>query len=72
MSSNASSPGRIAAPAADVVAELATAIEEYAATASDPAATARPDLAGRLAALWAMLTDADPELAVLAARYEGK
>ena len=50
---------------------LARAIDECAAAAYDPGWAAEPELAGRLAALWAMLTDADPDLADRAARYSG-
>lgn len=69
MCSNASSPGQDGAAAAEVAAQLASAIDECAVAAHHPAGAAEPDLAGRLAAVWAMLTAADPELAAIAARY---
>jgi hypothetical protein len=70
MCSMASAPGHVApGPADDVAARLARAIDDYAAAALHSGEAADPDIAGRLAALWAMLTDADPELAARAARY---
>jgi len=72
MCSNASSSRQAKAAAADVAARLAQAIDEYAAAADHLGSDGKapePDLSGRLAALWGMLTDADPELADLAARY---
>jgi hypothetical protein len=73
MRSNAGSPGPVAAAdvAANVATQLAWAIDECAAAALDPGGAANPDLARRLAAAWAVLTDADPELAARAARYAG-
>jgi hypothetical protein len=69
MCSNASMPGQDRTAAADVAAQLASAIDECAAAAHHPADAAEPDFAGRLAAIWAMLTAADPELAACTARY---
>jgi hypothetical protein len=71
MSSNASSPTQGEAATADVAAQLASAIDECAAAARRSGGAAEPDLCGRLATMWAMLTDADPELAACAARYAG-
>jgi hypothetical protein len=56
---------------AQVAERLARAIDEWAAAADNPGWAVEPDLASRLAAMWAMLTDADPDLADLAARYAG-
>jgi hypothetical protein len=71
MSSNASSPGKSPAATVDVAAQLANAIDECAAAARSSGGAAEPDLCGRLATMWAMLTDADPELAACTARYAG-
>jgi hypothetical protein len=71
MCSNASAAGKLAAGAADVAAQLAMAIDECAAAARRPGRAAETDLAGRLAAVWAILTAADPELAACTARYAG-
>ena len=68
MSSNASPPGKAWA-AADVALQLAEAIDECAAAARGASGADGPDLSGRLAAIWAMLADADPDLAVSTARY---
>ena len=70
MSSNVSSPGRGDAATA-VAAQLASAIEECAAAAYRSSGAAEPDVSRRLAAMWAMLTAADPELAACTARYAG-
>jgi hypothetical protein len=69
MCSKVSRPGEGQAAPANVTAELARAIDEYAAAARHPGTAAETDLAARLAALWAILTDADPELAACTARY---
>jgi len=71
VSSNASSPGQADAADADVAARLASAIEECAAAARRSGEAVEPAVSERLAALWAMLTDADPELAARMARYAG-
>jgi hypothetical protein len=55
---------------ADLGARLGTAIDEIAAAvAADQRAD--PEVAARLAAAWALIADADPELADRAARYSG-
>jgi hypothetical protein len=64
-------PGRVTAVAADVAARLASAIDDCATVAQRPSAASEPDLAERVAALWTMLTDADPELAARTAKYAG-
>jgi hypothetical protein len=71
MCSNDSSADDAPASADDVAAQLARAIDDCAAVARNPEEAADPRLAARLAALWAMLTDADPDLAARAARYIG-
>ena len=71
MCSNASRPGPAGAAAAEVAAQLASAIDECASAARRSGGAAEPDLSGRLAEIWAMLADADPELAARAARYAG-
>lgn len=71
MRSNVSSPRPVAAGPAALAAQLARAIDDCTAAALDPGGAADPDLAGRLAAAWAVLMDADPELAARAARYAG-
>jgi hypothetical protein len=50
---------------ADRIARVCRAIEELADHSSEPAGTvaAGDDIADRLAAVWAMIADADPELA---------
>jgi hypothetical protein len=62
-------PGSVTAVAADVAARLASAIDDCAAVARQPSAASGPDLAQRVATLWTMLTDADPELAARIAKY---
>jgi hypothetical protein len=61
-------PGASIRPA-DLADQLATAIEECAAAVRSHDGTATGELAGRLAAAWAMLTRADPEVAARMARY---
>ncbi len=56
-------------PPADLAEQLATAIEECAAAVRSQEGTAAGELAGLLAAAWAMLTRADPEVAARMARY---
>jgi len=62
-------PCCVTAAAADVAARLATAIDDCAAVARHPSAASEPDLAERVASLWTILTDADPELAARTASY---
>jgi hypothetical protein len=57
------------APAAGLAEQLAAAIEECAAAVRCQDGAASGELAGRLAAAWAMLTRADPELAARMATY---
>jgi 2-oxo-4-hydroxy-4-carboxy--5-ureidoimidazoline (OHCU) decarboxylase len=71
MCSSTSAARDTTARAADVAAQLTRAIDECAEAARRPGSAAEPDLAGRLAAMWAILTDADPELAACTARYAG-
>jgi hypothetical protein len=54
---------------AELAEQLATAIEECAAAVRSQDGAAAGDLAGQLAAAWAMLTRADPEVAARMARY---
>ncbi len=56
-------------PAADLAEQLATAIEECAAAIRSQDDAAASELAGRLAAVWALLTRADPEMAARIASY---
>jgi hypothetical protein len=53
----------------DLAEQLATAIEECAAAVRSQDGAAAGELAGQLAAAWAMLTRADPEVAARMARY---
>jgi hypothetical protein len=71
MCSTASSPGQVTTGTADVAERLARAIDECAAAARQAAGAADADVAGRLAAIWGILTESDPELADRAARYAG-
>jgi hypothetical protein len=57
--------------AAGLAARLGTAIDELAAVAVAADQPADPEVAARLAAAWALIADADPELADRAARYSG-
>jgi hypothetical protein len=54
---------------ADLAEQLAAAIEECATAVRDQEGAASGELAERLAAAWAMLTRADPEVAARMARY---
>jgi hypothetical protein len=65
-----STAGAGAAPATTAAAldRLGSAIDELAAAAGDPRA---PGTAQRLAQLWAMVAELDPELARCVAGYEG-
>jgi hypothetical protein len=69
MCSNVSAAAGVSAPPADLAEQLATAIEECAAAVRSQDGAATGELAGRLAAAWAMLTRADPEMAARMARY---
>lgn len=69
MCSSTRTPGCVTAAAADVAARLVRAIDDCAVVARRPSAASEPDLAERLAILWTMLTDADPELAARTAKY---
>jgi hypothetical protein len=71
MCSNAGIPTQHAKPGIGIAAQLARAIDDCAAAARQPGMTVEPDLTARLAALWAMLRDADPELAARADQYTG-
>jgi hypothetical protein len=55
-------------PRPGIAAQLGSAIDELAAAAAC-AGPPEPELAGRLAAAWALITEADPELAERTARY---
>jgi hypothetical protein len=57
------------APQPDLAARLGSAIDELAAAASSAGHPPAEDLAGRLAAAWALIAEADPELAERTARY---
>jgi len=54
---------------ADLAGRLGSAIDEIAAAASGADQPADAALAARLAAAWALITDADPDLAERTARY---
>jgi hypothetical protein len=69
MCSNVSTAAGASAPPTDLAVQLATAIEECAAAVRSQDGAAAGELAGRLAAAWAMLTRADPEMAARMARY---
>jgi hypothetical protein len=71
MCSNGGAAGPAGAVTAEIAARLASAIDECAAAAQRSGGAAEPDVSGRLAAMWALLTEADPELAALTARYTG-
>jgi hypothetical protein len=53
----------------DLAALLGTAIDEVAAAAGAADQPADPDVAARLAAAWALIAAADPQLADRTARY---
>jgi len=55
--------------APDLAIRLGDAIDELAAAAVGPGGAAERDLATRLAAVWALIAAADPELAERTARY---
>ena len=69
MCSNVTTAADADAPSADLAEQLASAIEECAAAVRSQDGAAAGELVGRLAAAWAMLTRADPEMAARMARY---
>ncbi len=69
MCSNVWATADASATPADLAEHLATAIEECAAAVRSEEGAAAGELAGRLAAAWAMLTRADPEMAARMAKY---
>jgi len=69
MCSNSSAAAHAEITASDLAQQLAAAIEECAAAVRDQDGAASGELAERLAAAWAMLTRADPEVAARMARY---
>lgn len=71
MCSSVSPSARLAGPAARLAALLTVAIDDCAAAVRQPGAAAEPEFARRVAAVWAILADADPDLAARAARYSG-
>jgi hypothetical protein len=58
-----------AAQRAELAARLAAAIEECAKAATGQECGSDRDVTARLAAVWAILTGADPELATRTRRY---
>jgi hypothetical protein len=56
-------------PEPDLAARLGAAIDELAAAAGDAGKSAEEDLPARLAAAWALVTAADPELAARTTHY---
>jgi hypothetical protein len=72
MCSNLSAAVGAGASPTDLAEQLATAIEECAAAVRSQEGAAAGELAGRLAAAWAMLTRADPEMAARMARYSDR
>ncbi len=69
MSSNQGATSGTSPSAADLAEQLASAIEECAAAVRSQDGEASGELAGRLAAAWAMLTRADPAVAARVAGY---
>jgi hypothetical protein len=69
MCSNVSTAAHATAPPADLAEQLATAIEECAAAVRCQEGAVAGEIAERLAAAWAVLTRADPEMAARMARY---
>jgi hypothetical protein len=69
MCSNTSPPANERAASAGLAEQLAAAIEECAAAVREQDGTAAGELAVRLAAAWAMITRADPEVATRMAKY---
>lgn len=57
------------AATADLAARLSAAIDELAAAADGAAGDSGGELTARLASAWALLAEADPELAARTARY---
>lgn len=56
-------------PGDDLAGRLGTVIDELAAMASSGERPACCDVTARLAATWALIAEADPELAERTARY---
>jgi hypothetical protein len=56
---------------AGLAARLGSAIDELAATADAADQAQDSDVAAQLAAAWALIAEADPELAERTARYSG-
>jgi hypothetical protein len=69
MCSKVSSAADTGAPPADLADQLAAAIEQCAAAVRSQEGAAAGELAERLAAAWALLTRADPDMAARIARY---
>jgi hypothetical protein len=69
MCSNQWTAAHAGSPPADLAEQLAAAIEECAVAVRSHDGQAAGELAERLAAVWAMLTRADPEVAARVARY---
>jgi uncharacterized protein YceH (UPF0502 family) len=69
MCSNGETAAETRDSTADLADQLAAAIEECAAAVRSQDGAATGELAERLAAAWAMLTRADPEIAARMARY---
>jgi hypothetical protein len=55
----------------DLAARLSSAIDDLAAAAETAGEPASRDLSALLAQAWALIAEADPELAKRAARYSG-
>jgi hypothetical protein len=56
----------------DAIDDVVAAIDQLASDARDAGGTVRGgEAAGRIAALWQMISDLDPELARRARRYTG-
>jgi hypothetical protein len=69
MCSKASPDTAAPPPDGDIAARLGSAIDELAAAAGDDDSEATRDLTAQLAAAWALVAEADPELAERTARY---
>jgi hypothetical protein len=69
MCSNSQTAAHAARTSDDLAEQLAAAIEECAAAVRGQDGIAAGELAQRLAATWAMLTRADPEVAARMATY---
>ena len=57
-------------PAGDLAGRLRVVIDELAAALDPGARSAGEDVTARLAAAWALVAEADPELAARAAQYD--